>query len=156
MIFIAEKEGNFPAVCLAGTWEAPAPRVPVSAQGWPGRRNLGFLTWVPLVSTRNSASCWDFIKSVRSDMEISSCFFPEQLALVLEELEGKEGDGMAEEKAVGVRGTGIYDVREAGKKKAGRHMWANHIFRCEWRCMVSLWDYSELQRAVAHPVIEGT
>lgn len=34
----------------------------------------------------------DFIKSVSSDKEIYSQFSPEQLFLVLEELEGKKGD----------------------------------------------------------------
>lgn len=68
----------------------------VRVQADKGEEPGGFLSWVPLIFLRNcmtSVRCLDFIKSVSSDKEIYYQFSPEQLALVLEEVEGKKGDG---------------------------------------------------------------
>lgn len=88
-------------------------------------------------------------------MEISPRFFPEQLAFVLEELEGKEGDGRAlgwlrrKQRAFEEQGSMMFEKLEDRCEQI-------IFFRCERRCIVLLWNYPELQRAVAHPVIEGT
>ena len=99
-----------------------------------GEEPGGFRSWVPLIFLQNCMTCVcrsAFIESVSSDKEIYYQFFPEQLALVLEELEGKKGDrrdlGMAEEggeKAAGV-------LEEQGfmmfEKRGTKESWKTYV-----------------------------